>query len=126
MNDSSSYTTIGTDVDQSICPAGWTLPKDGSITTSGSFQYFVTQYGWDDSSREMTGSYSMWDSPLYFSLSGYWHGSFSDVGGTGYCWSSVVIGSNGAYISDYVYGGYVGPGDSVNRMNGVSVRCVAR
>ena len=126
MNDSSSYTANGTDVDQSICPAGWTLPKDDSLTTSGPFQYLVTQYGWNSDDEEMAGTYSMWDSPLYFPLSGSWRGSLSYVGTRGDYWSSVVVNSIVANRPYYRYDGSVYPGGLSDRYRGYSVRCLAR
>ena len=127
MNNSSAYTMDGTDVDQSICPAGWTLPKDGATTGTGSFQYLVTQYGWEDSSYMMVGDYMMWDSPLYFPLSGSdLGGSVDGVGYGGYYWSSVAYDSNFAYYPYFYSDGGVFPGDYYNRDIGHSVRCVAR
>ena len=128
MNNSSAYTTNGTDVDQSICPAGWTLPKDGSITTSGSLEYLITQYGYASSNRRMAGTYSMWDSPLYSPLSGFWDGSFYDLlGNSGSYWSSVVSDSGYAYSPNYDYRGGVDTTLTVSgREYGRPVRCVAR
>ena len=125
MNDSSSYTTDQQDVNQSICPANWTLPKGGNVTTSGSFQYLVTQYGWDSSSYSMDNPY-IWDSPIKTSLSGRWRGSRSLFGGVGYFWSSMVSGSNASYYLYASSDGYLSPDGDYNRGNGVSVRCLAR
>ena len=130
-NDSSSYAT-STDVDRSICPAGWTLPKDGSITTSGSLEYLVTQYGWDDDSYLMEDPYYPWDSPLYSSLSGNWKGAgLETIGELGHYWSSVTgsYNSNGADAMFYEYYDHNSsfyPASSFYRYNGLSVRCVAR
>ncbi len=123
MNDSSSYTTQYQDINQSICPANWTLPKGGNVTTSGSFQYLVTQYGWSD--YEMTNP-NIWNSPIKTSLSGFWGGSLEGFGGLGSFWSPMV---NDSYTSYYLYAdsdGYVGPNDYSTRGDGVSVRCLAR
>ena len=125
MNDSSSYTTDQQDANQSICPANWTLPKSGNVTTSGSFRYLVTQYGWDSSSHTMTNP-NIWNSPIKASLSGYWYGSLDNVGGSGYFWSPMV---NDSFVSYYLYAnsdGYVDPDYYRNRDDGHSVRCLAR
>ncbi|MBR6505648.1 hypothetical protein IKT18_02330 [Candidatus Saccharibacteria bacterium] len=127
MNDSSGYTDLNQDADQSICPAGWTLPKDGlNVTTSGSIYYLLSQYGWDSSTNEMTGSYELWGSPLYLSLNGrYWYGSKQSIGIDGYLWSSrtesdtmaiefFLRNDNVAYLNDRAH------------VAGNSVRCVAR
>ncbi|MBR3180262.1 hypothetical protein IKF57_01900, partial [Candidatus Saccharibacteria bacterium] len=117
MNDTSSYTTQYTDVNQSICPKGWMLPKSGNITTAGSFQYLVNQY---------SGS-NIWSAPLYFPLAGGWNGSSLGVAYGGSFRSSVVNWSSTAYIMSGNYSGTVNPAYGAPlRYNGSSVRCVAR
>ena len=76
MNNTSSYTTQYIDVNQSICPKGWMLPKSGNITAAGSFQNLVNQYNW--ASDSMTNP-NMWADPLYFPLAGAWRGSSNSV-----------------------------------------------
>ena len=125
MNDSSSYTTPYQDVNQSICPANWTLPKGGNVTTSGSFQYLVTQYGWDSSSYKMENP-NIWNSSIKASLSGFWDGSLEFVGGDGSFWSPMVIDFNGSCILFANSNGGVYPGGSTSRDAGNSVRCLAR
>ena len=125
MNDSSSYTTDQQDANQSICPANWTLPKSGNVTTSGSFQYLVTQYGWDSNSRTMTNP-NIWNSPIKASLSGYWRGSLEGVGGGGNFWSPMVPDSDNSYSLLATSDGYVLPELLSRRDGGVSVRCLAR
>ena len=125
MNDSSSYTTDNQDVNQSICPANWTLPKSGNITTSGSFQYLVTQYGWDSSTGTMTNPY-IWNSPIKASLSGHWDGSLGGVGSGGSFWSPMVLDSNSSYHLNAYFAGDVRPVSNYNRVGGISVRCLAR
>ena len=125
MNDSSSYTTKYQDVNQSICPANWTLPKSGNVTTSGSFQYLVTQYGWDSSTQKMVNP-NIWNTPIKTALVGSWYGSLDDVGESGNYWSSVVYGSGIAYNLLAYYSGDVYPSDYYYRNYGYSVRCVAR
>ena len=127
MSDSGDYTGEE-DVNQSICPAGWTLPKDdgGNNTNSGTYYNLVSQYGWSDSTYTLDG-YTMWGSPLDFPLSGYyWDGNIEYVGYYGYYWSSVVYGSNSAYGLYFNGNGSVAPDYDVSRDTGYSVRCVAR
>ena len=125
MNDSSSYTTQYQDANQSICPANWTLPKSGNVTTSGSFQYLVTQYGWDSSTQKMVNP-NIWNTPIKTALAGNWDGSLYSVGGVGFYWSLVVYGSGNAYSLDAWGDGYIYPNSSLGRYIGYSVRCVAR
>ena len=126
MNNSSSYTTQYQDVNQSICPANWTLPKSGNVTTSGSFQYLVTQYGWDSSIGIMTDPY-IWNTPIKTSLSGGWSGSLEAVGEVGYFRSPMVNNSSYSYGLDADSNWTVSPdGDYFSRGYGISVRCLAR
>ncbi|MBR2708855.1 hypothetical protein IKE98_00790 [Candidatus Saccharibacteria bacterium] len=130
MNDSSSYKGPETDVNQSICPSGWTLPKVSNIlynAPSGSFRYLVSQYGWSDD--KMTDPY-IWDSPIKLPLAGNWHGSLAEIGDFGNYWSPVVEENLGNFASGlklFYYGGSVDPDYTlISRGSGYSVRCVAR
>ena len=121
MNNSSSYTADNTDVNQSICPAGWMLPKSGTIQTgSKSFQYLWNQYS--SSFDENT----IMNSPLYFSYAGTWNGSSENVGSYGNYWSSVVSSSSVANGFDFEIGLSIRPQGIGARDYGCSVRCVAR
>ncbi len=123
INDSSSYETQYQDINQSICPANWTLPKSGNNTTIGSFQYLVNQYGW--SSYTMTNPY-IWESPINASLTGSWYGSFESVGARGRFWSSVVFDNENSYRLLNNSEGMVNPVSDGFRGSGLSVRCMAR
>ena len=122
MNDSSSYTTQNTDVNQSICPAGWRLPISGTINTgSKSFQYLVNQL-----SLTSGTSGNIQSSPVYFVYGGGWDGPSGGVGSDGYYWSSVVNYSNLAYFFYFSVDGDLVPQGATNRNYGISMRCVAR
>ena len=124
MNDSSSYTTNNQDINQSICPAGWTLPKSGNNTSNGSFQYLFEQYGW--SSNQMTNP-NIWNTAIKLPLAGNWYGfSLGNVGYGGYFWLSVVSNSSLAYGVNAFSDGDVYSDDDTDRYVGRSVRCVAR
>jgi uncharacterized protein (TIGR02145 family) len=125
MNDSSSYTTNSQDVNQSICPAGWTLPKSGDITSNGSFQYLFEQYGWDSSSSKIENP-NIWNTAIKLPLSGDWYGSLNYVGNDGGFWSPVVYSSNSAYYVHANSDGDVTPDYSDFRSYGNLVRCIAR
>ena len=119
MNDSSSYTTRYTDVNQSICPAGWRLP-----TYSGdkSYQNLVNTQGLTAGT-----SGNIQNTPTYFVYGGgFWYGSSDYVGFSGNYWSSVVESSSNSYqLYFYAHGGLY-PQDYGNRNIGHSLRCVAR
>ena len=129
MNDSSSFTTQYTDVDQSICPAGWTLPKSGNDTSSGSFQYLFEQYGL--SGVKITDP-NVWDTPIETPLSGYWDGLLRGVGRMGVFLSPVVgqmnqsTGVHYSHNANIEHNGYVLTSTNYSRGPGYSIRCVAR
>ena len=125
MNDSSSYTTDNQDVNQSICPANWTLPKSGNNASNGSFQYLVTQYGWDSSSHMMENP-NIWNTPIKSALAGVWYGSLGYVGDDGDWWSPVVKDSGLVYELYAGGNGTVDPDYFLGRGYGLSVRCMSR
>ena len=120
-NDSSQFYSSEL-VEQSICPAGWTLPRSGN--GDDSFYSLWNQYGFNSSS--INGSNKLWTSPLYFAVDGYFIGNLSDVGYSGEFWSPVPDGSNGVRIADFVVDGYSYPSDYGSRSYGYSVLCMAR
>ena len=132
MNDSSSYTTGGTLIEQSICPAGWTLPRTGNgedtfYSLWNEYNLIVRSYI-DSNANNIhdTNETALWTSPLYFAPSGYFGGALLNVGDGGSFWSPVVNDSGYArYARFSVYGG-VTPSGSLNRYYGYSVRCVSR
>ena len=122
MNDSSSYTTQNTDVNQSICPAGWMLPKSGTVQTgSGSFLYLKDQL-----SLTSGTSGNIQNSPVYFTYGGDWEGESYVVGALGGYWSSVVDGESLSYNLYFGADGYLDPQCGNDRNYGYSVRCLAR
>ena len=125
MNDSSSAVSQYTDVNQSICPAGWTLPKSGNITISGSLQYLVEQYGWNSSTNKLSGDKMIWESPIFFSLSGFWRG-WGDFGSEAYYWSSVANYSEVSSLLKTFSDGFVYPNGYYNCQDGNTIRCIVR
>ncbi|MBR3180424.1 hypothetical protein IKF57_02775, partial [Candidatus Saccharibacteria bacterium] len=117
--------TQNTDVNQSICPKGWRLPKSGYTTTAGSFRYLVNQYNFDEGNSQMTNP-NIWASPLYFPLAGSWGTSSNGVAYSGSFWSSVVSSSSRAYFMSGNHNGRVDPANNLYRFYGFSVRCVSR
>ncbi len=110
-------------VDQSICPAGWTLPKSGN----GEDSFYALWYG-------RVGEYigdgryanisALWSEPLGFPVSGYYMGSIGSVGIYGGFWSST------GYSDVAKFGGFHGDGrfegNDFGTGYGLSVRCIAR
>lgn len=132
MNDSSSYTASGTLIEQSICPAGWTLPRIG--TGDDTFYALFNEYSFTESSYTDTdndgvhdaGENALWTSPLYFTAGGLYYGLLSDVGYGGLFWPPVVSNPYAAGFASFIVDGSVTPSDGYNRGRGLSVRCVAR
>ena len=130
-NDSSVYDN-GDLAEQSICPAGWTLPRIG--TGEDTFYALWNQYGFSDTSFNDTdedgvhdaGEDALWTSPLYVVPSGSFSGALGGVGGGGGCWSPVADGAGNARLADFDVGGGAGPSNGGYRGYGYSVRCVAR
>ena len=125
MSDSSSLDGV-IDMDQSVCPAGWSLPKDSALYTTDqgtTYRILLTNYGFDD--LELNGPI-MWGSPLYFPLSGYWHDGIDGINEFGGFWSSVTCGSDSAYFSDFESDGTIYLDIAAERYLGLSLRCVVR
>ena len=84
----------------------------------------MDKYGWDSSTGTLNG-YTPYLGPLYLNLSGFWYGALDYVGDRGYFWSQVANGSLSA--SDYaLISGFVLPRSALDRIGGLSVRCVSR
>ena len=137
-NDSSNYGAFDDEVDdnvnmeanQSICPAGWTLPyfsyNYDTGEPEGDFVDLLSEYGWSWNDSMMTNPY-IWNSPIRFILSGYYDGgSLSGIGNYGRSWSSTLDNNvEDAYASDAHYSGSTGSITSY-RPTGISIRCLAR
>ena len=135
-NDSSAYIDEQYNgevlVEQSICPAGWTLPRigDGEDT----FYSLWNQYGFSSNSYNDTNSNNahdanedaLWTSSLYFAASGIFNGNLGYVGGIGYFWEPVPYGSAYAGHAGFGVDDYVDPSVSNSRYFGYSVRCILR
>lgn len=114
MDDSSDY-TAKTATDQSICPAGWTLPID-----MGAKSVMALSESYNNDGIRLHSS------PVYLPYSGVWRGTFysDSFGRTGYYQSSVSyngMGSYGLLISSNLSGITI-----IYRRTGESIRCVAR
>ena len=121
MSNSSSYSTSETDVEQSICPAGWTLPSSGSNTNSGSFAYLANETGLSSGD-----SGNVHVSPTYFSYGGSWQGNSVFVGYGGFYWSSTAKSNEYAAYSLNITPYIALPNGNSERFSGNLVRCVVR
>jgi uncharacterized protein (TIGR02145 family) len=121
MADSSKYYIRNTDVDQSICPAGWTLPKSGNNLNSGSFAYLINQ-----ASLASGVSGNAHQSPYNFVYGGYWEGNSYSVGFVG-SYSSTIVDDD-EIVRDLIVNahGVMNPNYADERDDGNSVRCVVR
>lgn len=121
MNDTSSYNTDGASADQSICPAGWTLP--GSGNDSGSFAYMLSGLSIPTAAP---GYQAIKNSPIYFAYVGDYRGKSNAFGATGRYRTGVVRDATRAYNLYAASGEELGPKASSNRAYGFSVRCIVR
>ena len=146
-----AHTSAGTatsatvkNVDDSICPKGWHLPENG---TSGETAKQSQSWGnllhnsYDVIDAEGTQSATnnryenayapaneMHKLPLSIPFSGYYHwtnGALNNRGTFGYFWSSTPYSTAHARNLDF-NSTYVYPQVSNNKVNGFTVRCVAR
>ena len=130
-NDSSSYNTstysdISRNPQNSVCPAGWRLPTVSSISNTDEFTRINTLYGntlGDD--RVLTAD------PVWFVRGGYAGyssgiGNLNSSGYGGYYWSSTVGGNNSAHDLYFSSSNVAPAGHDNQRNGGWSVRCVAR
>ncbi|MBQ2622834.1 hypothetical protein IJG12_00740 [Candidatus Saccharibacteria bacterium] len=120
-NDSSQFNSSEL-VEQSICPAGWTMPRTG--TGEDTFYGLWNQYGFSSSS--INGNNNLWTSPLYFAAGGFFNGYLGGVGYNGNFWSPIPGGSGAARSAYFNVDGDVAPSDNGGRSYGNSVRCVVR
>ena len=97
VNDASSYNGASQLVNQSICPAGWTLPRPGS--GDDTFYALLEEYGFTTSSINGSNE-EAWDAPLYFALTGVWTGNLRFVGNRGVFFASAA-GSSPDSAADY-------------------------
>ena len=124
-NDSSIYSN-NDPVEQSICPAGWTLPRFG---VDDSFSALWGKYGFNRYPKE--GDNKLWASPLYFAPTGTFDSMLYSLGDFGGFWSSATTSfyaepehnaiSAYYYVADSSYPAY-----PTGRNVGRSVRCIAR
>ncbi|MDO4747465.1 MAG: FISUMP domain-containing protein [Candidatus Saccharibacteria bacterium] len=125
-NDASVFAGADEVVNQSICPAGWTLPQKDASTND--FTNLWSNYGF--TTRAENNGDKLWDQPINYNLSGSFDSVLMDLGDNGVYWSSVTQDAGRARYME-VFGPAVDYSIAPNveyasRSNGYSVRCVAR
>ena len=135
MSDSSSHTTRNELIEQSICPAGWTLPRsgDGDDTFYRLYEEYNFLY---NSFVDTNGNYkhddgedAAWLYPLYSVASGSYSfkGHYSFVGGNSIFWTSVVQRDTAAHGAGVFTAGDFAEIPAISgRDAGWPVRCIAR
>ena len=117
---SGTYTMLNSNVSDSICPKGWTLPH--SAEGNKSYHYLFTKY---NASAADTIS-----SPFNFLLAGRYSYSSSAMFGqelSGYLWtSSAATSINYAYQLNLSSSDIFTQSSRFNKSYGLQVRCVAR
>ena len=129
LNDSSDYNDGNVLIDQSICPAGWTLPRAGY--GDDSYYSLLAEYGL--ATHSTVGDDAIWSGPLHFIPTGLYSGHYGVFGSEGGYWTGVSGGYSqnfGGVLSAYVMffdTNSTSPGIfNPNRSFGGSIRCVAR
>ena len=116
--------TDGVDVNESICPKGWVLPKGGP---SGDFRNLITFY--PTSAQALVDPMSAKDNTNGASQPGFLIGGHyiaigeDHVGVNGYYWSRTAFSTGRAYYL-YLDASTVSPSSYGNKFNGFPVRCI--
>ena len=117
-----------TDVNESICPAGWRLPTANSTTEKYSFGSLLKQYGYSGTNQNAPLDVLL-ASPLFFIRGGrVFSNSLYAQNDNGFYWSSMAYSdsSRSYYLSLTKSSSAVYPDDTYYpRYDGFNVRCVA-
>ncbi len=121
-NNTSSVSTDGANMNSSICPKGWRLP---TVSSTNEFTNLFNAYDAYDTTANYRDQ-ELASSPLYFVRGGsIWTGSLHGAGFGGYYVSSTNNSASAAYYIAF-NSGSMNLANTSNRINGSSVRCVAR
>ena len=120
-NDTSNMVSEGSDVETSICPAGWRLPHGYHSKNNNDFAELFNAYEVSQESDE-----KLLSAPLFFTRGGYiGSGYMSSPSRNGVYWSSTPLSENSA-DDFYFFSSRVYTYDSINRYYGANIRCIAR
>ena len=118
-----------TEAEYSICPSGWKLPANYTISTTKSYGSMTNAYGLTtNGANNSTNNTSTFEAfPLSFARTGeYVSGSPYGVGTYGYYWSSTAT-SDATYAYFLLYStSYTYPQNNNVKYYGLPVRCVAQ
>ncbi len=131
MNDSSNYSNDRL-IEQSICPAGWTLPRVGVIDDSFDSLWYENDFHDDDGFisywyDKNDTLHTLWGEPFYYNASGVYYGnSLKEAGATGSFWSAFVRSPIIAEDASFSVDGRANTKNGGYRFGGNAVRCIAR
>lgn len=136
MNDSSSFTVSTNHSTNSVCPAGWRMPRgqDGNaysevnnlLYKSNIVEKYVPTVNGSTSNWTTNGFNNIRTAPLYFTRTGaIWTSSVSYAGTNGYYWNDNVVSDSTATAS-FITSSAFNLSGTLTRRNGFPVRCVAR
>lgn len=115
------YTTLGMELNNSICPAGWTLPHGVNSASGNDFAALSSASSWPTNSDK-----TLIEGQTYFVRAGYINnGALTNAGTQGYIWGSTVYSSSNAAVLSF-QSNSVQPATTNNRGYGFTVRCIAR
>ena len=126
---SGNYSKTSTNVNSSICPAGWNLPKGALASVENEFGILNNAMSTGNTTSSTTNTpatQANWRSkgPFEGALSGNYYSSFTNSGYYGYYWSSRADSAANAYPFYFNYSS-LSPGLYANvRNNGMAIRCV--
>ena len=135
-----NITTGGITASSSVCPAGWQLPRYSAVNSTstlaptGSWMNLIRDTYHIIATQGDQGSGSTANAKLhafpfslpYFGYVDYVSGDIVNYGSGGWMfWSAGSTSQTGARGLDF-YGTYVWPEGGGNRLNGFSIRCVAK
>ena len=114
------------EANQSICPAGWTLPYISSDGSTSDFATLWIQYGWDSDNYSFSDITNLTGAPLYFAPGGDFSGTLARAGFGGNFLSPIARNDNGASSALFFANGLADPAFSSGRLESLSVRCLLR
>ena len=125
---SNSAVADSSEMPNSICPAGWRLPR---ITTAENNDYYglTNAYSINASNYNPTGLNKIRQAPIYFNRPGYLLSSYLGCAGVNanYWFSNTSTSNSARYIGFYgtAFYGYHGE-EATNQSVGTNIRCIAR
>ena len=130
IDSSSSLGKNYQEMDRSICPAGWRLPKFGDSYDSDTNDMYglVNAYGWSKNASTVSGATDkvLTGAPFWFVRAGYFYSYPTEPGERAEIWTSTISGSGTSYSITIADSGWLTGQTTFDRGNGLPVRCIAR